>query len=111
MEENLTFPVVGALEVAKAPIHEHADIEAAVAEDDYNSADVQLKLTSVELCLTLDVRFQVVPSAHVSIDKESKVNPLVDVADNGWQDKHVHEERENRHLTLFVPMPRARLIR
>ena len=111
MEENLTFPVVGVHEVAKAPIHEHADIEAAVADDDYNSADVQLKLAAVELCLTLDVSLQVIRFPHVSIYKESKVNPLVNVADNGWQDEHVHQEGEDCHLTLLISMPRVRLIR
>ena len=111
MEEHLLLPVVGVFEVANTAIEEHADIEAAIAEYDYNSANVQLKLASVELLFTLDVGLQVIRIwAHVSIDKESKVDPLVDVADDGWQNEHIHQEGEDRHLALFVSMPRVRLI-
>ena len=46
----------------------------------------------------------------LSIDKESKVNPLVDVADDGRQNEHIHEEGKDRHLALFVSVPGVWLI-
>ena len=60
MEEDIRLPVVGVLEVAKTAVEEHAKIEAAIAEYDYNSSNVQLKLASVELGFTLDIGFQVI---------------------------------------------------
>ena len=56
----MLLPVVGVFEVANTAIEEHSKIEAAIAEYDYNSANVQLKLASVELLFTLDVGLQVI---------------------------------------------------
>ena len=56
----MLLPVVGVLKVANTAIEEHTEIEAAIADYDYNSANVQLELASVELLFTLDVGLQVI---------------------------------------------------